>query len=121
MAFASRMRISVSAVGCTTSVGMRTNGMVSAVAAADESPDHVDAGHALSLGDAIALDPGGCVGARLRPGSPPVALVVHVERRLDREGLVLVGDRGVDGREQEHALAGMRGEGDERVALRVPG
>ena len=42
MAFTSRMRISVSAVGCTTSVGMRTAGMVSAVAAADERPDHVD-------------------------------------------------------------------------------
>src|SRR5207302_10007664 len=42
--------------------------------------------------------------------------VVHVEGRVDRERVVLVGHRRVDGVEEEHALARVGGEGDEGVA-----
>ena len=37
-----RSRISVSAVACTTSVGTAMSGIVSAIAAADDSPDQVE-------------------------------------------------------------------------------
>ncbi len=55
---------------------------------------------------------------RFGPGPPSVVRVVHVQRGVDRERIVLVGDRRIDHLEHEHALAGMGSERDERVAER---
>ncbi len=48
--------------------------------------------------------------------SPAVVGLVHVELRITRQRIRLVGHRRVDHLEHEHALAGVRSQGDEGIA-----
>ena len=83
--------------------------------------DGVDAGDAVPLCAPVTIDPCRLVRRRLRPGPPAVGGLVHVEVRVDRERVGLVGDGGVEHLQHEHALAGVGGEGDEGVPRRPAG
>ena len=90
-------------------------------------PGHlVQAGHPVPLGGAVPGQPGRVVRAGPGPGPPPVVRVVHVQGRVHREPVGLVGDRRVDDLQHEHPLARMRRHRHEPVGadagtIRGPG